>query len=69
MAELGICLIILHVRQAFEDNSGSKCAGVLILNGCIYKGDTEFLLSLNMVQYAAKMSGYILMCLNAPQFS
>ena len=67
MPGLWIRLIILHVWQAFEDVSGYKCARVLNMTRLyIYKGYTEFWISLNMPQKCLNMPQFALMSLNVP---
>ena len=60
-------MIILQVRQAFEDASGSKEARVLNI-ARLYKGYVEFRLCLFMAPYASIMPEYALtMSLNMPE--
>ena len=63
MPGLWICLIITHVRYAFEDASGSKCVRVLNM------ARLEFWSCLKLAQYATIMPEYTLICLNVPQYA
>ena len=62
MPGLWICLIILHVRQAFENVSGSKGA-----RGSMCKGYTELWICLYKARYATIMPEYALTALNMPE--
>ena len=59
MPGLRICTIILHVRQVFEDASGSKEARVLNIARLYMQGLHRVL---NMPEYAPT-------CLNVPQYA
>ena len=61
MPGLWLCLIILHVGQAFEDTLGSKCARALKWHGCICNDYIELWICRNMPEYA-------LMSLNMPDY-
>ena len=62
-----ICLIILHVRQPFEDVWSSNVRGFWISHGCICKGYTEFWTWVNMAQNASLIPEYTLMSLNVSE--
>ena len=52
MPRLWICLIMLYVRQPFEDALGFNKPGFWIWHGCICKGYAEYQICLIMAPYA-----------------
>ena len=68
MPGLWICMLILYVRQAFEDASSSNKPGFWIWHGCICKGYAEFRICLIMAPCISIMPEYALMFLNIPEY-
>ena len=66
MLWLWICLIILHVQQAFEDTLGSKCARVQNIAQLYMQGLHRVLNMLNLPHYASIMPEYPSICLTTP---
>ena len=69
MSGLSICLVILHVWQAFEDASESKCVRVLNMAQFYMQGLNRVLNMSKYGQYASKMPEYLAIFLNVPQYA
>ena len=64
-----ICEIFLHVREAFEDASGSKYARVLNMALLYMQGLHKVLnICLNMAQYATVITEYLSIYLNMAKY-
>ena len=67
-----ICMIILHVRQAFEESLWPRVLnkpGFWIWHGCLRKGYSEFQICLIMAPYASIKPEQASICLNVPEYA
>ena len=69
---LWICMIILHIRQAFEDDSKTQEVlnkpGFWIWHNWIWKSYAESWICLIMVLYLSIMPEYVSLCLSVSQY-